>query len=156
VNWVLFGVQWLHVLLGIVWFGYSLSMYFLVTPPIRQLPENVQRQVFGRLAAIGPRVFPFVAIGVILLGFVRGTFLGQIKSISDAFTTGYGITWLVALVATMTLAFTGARVIGPSTAALADATDYPAAAARLRTVSRIDLGIFFVVFTCMILMRFNA
>ena len=29
-----FAVQWVHVLLGILWFGYALSMYFLVTPAL--------------------------------------------------------------------------------------------------------------------------
>lgn len=154
-NWLQFAVQWLHVLLGIVWFGYSLSMYFLVSPPLRTLPEDQQREVFRRLAAVGPRVFPIVAVLVLLLGFIRGTFLGPINSISYAFTTTYGITWLVALVATVTLAYTGARHVGPSTAAMADNPDFAAATARMRSVTRIDLGIFFVVFTCMILMRFG-
>jgi hypothetical protein len=36
-----------------------------------------------------------------------------------------------------------------------DAPDCAAAAARIRRVSGIDLGLFFVVFTCMILMRFG-
>jgi hypothetical protein len=55
----------------------------------------------------------------------------------------------------LALLFTGARWIGPGFAGLRDAPDYAAAAVRLRAVSRIDLGVFFVVFTCMILMRFN-
>lgn len=153
-NWWQVGVQWLHVLLGIVWFGYALSMYFLVAPPLTKLPEAQQRQAFGVLADIGPKVFPIVAILVIVLGFVRGTFLGRIQSFSDLATT-YGILWMVGLLGTLSLLFTGARWIGPGFAALRDAPDYAAAAVRLRNVSRIDLGIFFVVFTCMILMRFN-
>lgn len=38
-NWLQFGVQWLHVLLAIMWFGYSLSVYFLVSPAVAGLPE---------------------------------------------------------------------------------------------------------------------
>jgi putative copper export protein len=154
VNWLQFGVQWLHVLLGIVWFGYALSMYFLIAPPLAKLPEGQQREAFGRLAEVGPKVFPIVATLVLVLGFVRGTFLGRIKDISDL-ATPYGIFWLVGLIGTLALLFTGARFIGPGFDALRDAPDYEAAAARLRAVSRIDLGIFFVVFSCMILMRFN-
>jgi len=154
VNWPTFIVQWLHVLMGIVWFGYALSMYFLIAPPLSKLPEGQQREAFGLLAEIGPKVFPIVAILVIVLGFVRGTFLGRINELSDL-GTPYGFYWLIGLLGTLALLFTGARFIGPGFAGLRDAPDYPAAAARLRAVSRIDLGIFFVVFTSMILMRLN-
>ncbi|HEY7527288.1 MAG TPA: hypothetical protein VIA82_10710 [Candidatus Limnocylindria bacterium] len=153
-NWLTFAVQWLHVLLGILWFGYSLSMFFLITPPLRSLPEETQRAVFRQLGTLGARVFPVVGILVLVLGFVRGTFLGPIKGL-DAFGTAYGITWLVALLATIGLFYTGARYLGPGFAALADAADFSAAGERVRRVAGIDLVIFFVIFTCMILMRFG-
>ena len=153
-NWWLVGVQWLHVLLGILWFGYALSMYFLVSPPLMKLPEVQQRDIFARLGAVGPKVFPIVATLVLVLGFVRGTFLGRIQSFDELATT-YGILWTIGLLGTLVLFFTGARFIGPAFEGIGTTSDFPAAAARLRAVSRIDLGIFFVVFTCMILMRFN-
>jgi putative copper export protein len=96
-----------------------------------------------------------VAILVLVLGILRGTVFGPINSLEDLFGTAYGWTWLVSLVATLGLVFTGARYVGPMFGGLKDADDYPAAVARLRRVSRIDLGIFFVVFTCMIRMRFG-
>ena len=154
-NWLQFGVQWVHVLLGIVWFGYALSMYFLIAPPLQSLPEDQQRQAFKRLASVGPRVFPIVATLVLLLGIIRGTLLGRIDSFEAAFTTTYGIAWLVALVGTLSLFYTGARYIGPSFEALAESDDFQAASERVRAVTRIDLVIFFIVFTCMIVMRFN-
>ncbi len=153
-DWLTFGVQWLHVLLGIVWFGYAISIYFLVAPALAELPENQGRIANSRLGQIGKRVFPIVSVLVILLGILRGTVFGRIDSI-DALLTTYGILWLLALVLTAALVFTGARYIGPMTEGLKDAPDYPAAVQRLRAVSRIDLGIFGVVFTCMILMRFQ-
>jgi uncharacterized membrane protein len=109
VDWPQFVVQWLHVLLGILWFGYALSMYFLVSPALMQLPEHQGRITNSRLGAIGKRVFPVVAILVLLLGIVRGTVFGPINSLEDLFGTAYGWTWLVALVATLGLVFTGAR-----------------------------------------------
>jgi uncharacterized membrane protein len=153
VDWLTFGVQWLHVLLGITWFGYAISMYFLVNPAIDELPEEQRRTTFFRLGAIGKRVFPVVSILVLLLGILRGTVFGRIQSV-DALFTDYGIVWMVALLFTLALIVTGARFVGPQFEALRDAPDYRAAAGRLRATSRIDLGFFGVVFTCMILMRF--
>jgi hypothetical protein len=59
-----------------------------------------------------------------------------------------------ALIFTLGLIVTGARFVGPLFESLKDTPDYGATVQRLRAVSRIDLGLFGVVFTCMILMRF--
>ena len=152
-NWLTFGVQWLHVLLGIVWFGYAISMYFLVSPALAELPESQGRITNSRLGQIGARVFPIVSLLVLLLGILRGTVFGRIQSI-DALTTNYGIVWIIALLTTLGLFVTGARFIAPQFEGLKDAPDYRAAIERLRAVSRVDLGLFTIVFTCMILMRF--
>lgn len=154
-NWFQFGVQWLHVLLGILWFGYNLSMAFLIAPPLNSMPEEQLREIYRRLGAVGARVFPIVGVLVVLLGIIRGTALGPIDSVQAAVTTTYGITWLVALAGTLALFFNGARYVGPGFAALADAPDFRAAGARLQVFTRIDLALFFVIFTCMILMRFG-
>jgi uncharacterized membrane protein len=113
-DWIQFVVQWLHVVLGVLWFGYALSMYFLVTPALAKLPEAAQRDANLYLGEIGAKVFPVVGIGVLLLGVVRGTVLGPIDSVGDVLGTAYGITWLVALLATIALFVTGARFIGPA------------------------------------------
>jgi uncharacterized membrane protein len=153
VNWLTFGVQWLHVLLGITWFGYAISMYFLVSPALAELPEAQGRITSSRLGEIGKRVFPIVASLVILLGILRGTVFGRIQSFEEL-TTVYGIVWTVALVGSIALIANGARNIGPQFEGLKDATDYPAAVQRLRFFSRVDLVLFGIVFTTMILMRF--
>jgi len=153
VNWLTFGVQWLHVLLGIVWFGYAISMYFLVSPTLTELPEEQGRITNARIGEIGKRVFPIVSVLVLLLGILRGTVFGRIQSVDELFRP-YGIVWLVSLVFTLGLIFTGARFVGPMFEGLKAAPDYGAAVQRLRAVSRIDLGLFGAVFTCMILMRF--
>ena len=154
-NWLQFAVQWLHVLLAIVWFGYSLSMSFLIAPALARLHEGSQREANFELGRLGQRVFPIVAPLVILLGIIRGTVFGPIDSIDALFGTGYGITWLVALVVSIGLVVNGARNIGPSTVAMKDAPDLAVAAARLQRFAQIDLVGFAVVFTCMILMRFG-
>jgi uncharacterized membrane protein len=37
VDWVVFGVQWLHILLAILWFGNSLSLSAVTIPAISRL-----------------------------------------------------------------------------------------------------------------------
>jgi uncharacterized membrane protein len=155
VNWVQFAVQWLHVLLGIFWFGYSLAVYFLVAPALVSMPEAAQRDTWGRLGALAARVLPGVTGLVVLLGILRGTVFGPIKSLEDVFGTAYGVTWLVALVVTIGLIVHGARFLGPATVALRDAPDFEKASARVRRLATADLAGFAVVFTCMILMRFG-
>jgi uncharacterized membrane protein len=155
VNWGQFIFQWLHVLLAIVWFGYSLSMYFLVAPALARLAEGPQREANFELGRLGQRVFPIVAPLVILLGIIRGTVFGPISSFEALFGTTYGITWLVALVVSLLLVFNGARYLGPATTAMKDAADFAGAGARVQRLAQIDLAGFIVVFTCMILMRFG-
>ena len=146
----------LHVLLGILWFGYALSMYFLVAPALMELPEAQGRITNARVGEIGAKVFPIVGLAVLALGIIRGTIFGPINSLDDLFGTAYGWTWLVALVTTIALFVTGARFIGPLFEGLRDTPDYPASVRRLRRITTIDLGLFLVVFTCMILMRFGV
>jgi uncharacterized membrane protein len=154
VNWLQFAVQWLHVLLAITWFGYAIALHFLISPALRELPEDQGRLTNSRLGEIGLRVFPIVSALVIILGILRGTVFGRIQSF-EALWTIYGILFLVALIGSLGLIFTGARFIGPTMESLKDTPDYGAAVQRLRTVGWIDLGLFTLVFTCMILMRFN-
>src|SRR5262245_30647226 len=154
-NWLQFAVQWLHVLLGITWFGYSIAMYFLIVPPLMSQPESQLRDTYHRLGERGARVFPIVGSLVLILGIIRGTLFGPIQSLDLIFTTAYGITWLVALLATLALFANGARNIGPSFAALRDSPDFAAGFERVRNYVRVDLALFGLVFTCMILMRFG-
>lgn len=67
-DWVLFGVQWLHVLLGIFWFGNAIAVAAILIPAISTLPIPTQRQIGGRYAEIAERTFKVVAPAVIILG----------------------------------------------------------------------------------------
>ena len=95
-NWAQFVVQWLHVGLGVLWFGTVLYNATILIPAISRLPLGAQRQIGGVIGDQGFRVIPPVAIAVIVLGVLRGTVFGPIKGLEDL-TTAYGITWLVAL-----------------------------------------------------------
>ena len=166
-NWAQFVVQWLHVGLGVLWFGTVLYNAAILIPAISKLPLGMQRQIGSALGEQGFKVIPPVAIAVIVLGVLRGTVFGPINSLEDL-ATAYGITWLVAL-AFAIIAFAWAeRVIRPSldrmnaipeAAALGpDGTPSRALIAATDDLKRktiLELGFFVVIFSCMILMRFG-
>ena len=163
-DWVVIGAQWLHILLGILWFGNSLALAVVVIPAISKLPLVRQQEIGDVLGQRGLRVFDVVAPAVIVLGIIRGTFLGPIKGLDDL-GTGYGITWLVALVVATATFLWGRYVIVPSTRRLAQAAvnadgtpsaELEAALDRAKLVTVLELLGFLAVFTCMILMRFGA
>jgi uncharacterized membrane protein len=163
VDWLQFVVQWLHVLLGLFWFGSALYVDVILIPAISHLSLERQRELGAALGVRGVAVFRIVAPLIILLGFVRGTVFGPIKSL-DVLTTAYGVTWLVALVVTIGLyrwAFTtyerALRAL--TTVPLApDGSATPeveAATNRVKRLAVLELVFFFTIFTCMILMRFG-
>src|SRR5450756_1192108 len=95
-DWVAFGAQWLHVLLGILWFGNSLVVAAILIPSLNPLPILTQREVGSRYGERATHLFNVLVPTVIILGAVRGTLLGPIKDVGDVFGSTYGITWLVA------------------------------------------------------------
>ena len=72
-DWLVFVVQWLHVLLAILWFGNSLSLATITIPAISRLPLVRQQEVGAQLGEVGTRVIDIVAPAVIILGILRGT-----------------------------------------------------------------------------------
>lgn len=163
-DWVTFGVQWLHVLLGIVWFGYSLALAIFFIPAISRMLITTQRQVGAALTEHATPIIDVLAPAILVLGIIRGTLLGPIDSVADVFTTAYGLTWLVAAVMLVVVFLWGRIVIVGAVARLgaaplnADGGPTPeldAALARAKQVTVLELVGFLVIFTCMILMRFG-
>ena len=166
-DWLQFAVQWLHVIAAVTWFGAVIYGDFILIPALVTLPLRDQRSAGGAIGLQATKVIPGAAIAVIVLGVLRGTVWGRIKDLDDL-TTTYGIIWLVALVlAIATFAF-GKFVIEPAIArlnafpleeaSLADGRPNPAMTATVDAIKRngvLELGLFLVIFTCMILMRFN-
>jgi uncharacterized membrane protein len=164
VDWLVFAVQWLHVLLAILWFGNSLSLASITIPALNRLPLITQQQIGAELGNQGVRVFDIVAPAVIVLGFLRGTLFGPIRDAGALFGTAYGLTFLVALIVAIATFLWGRFVIVPATRVLASAPVNPdgtptaeldAALARAKRVTVLELIGFLVIFTCMILMRFG-
>ena len=163
-DWLVFAVQWLHVLFAILWFGNSLSLATITIPAISRLPLVRQQEIGAELGERGTRVIDIVAPAVIVLGVLRGTLFGPIRDANALFGTAYGLTFLVALIVALATFVWGRFVIVPATRALAAAPVNPdgtptaeldAALARAKRVTVLELIGFIVVFTCMILMRFG-
>ena len=106
-------------------------------------------------------------MAVIVLGFLRGTVFGSIKSV-DALSSTYGLTWLFAFALSIFTFYWGLKVIVGALerfnafdldqATLPDGSPNPVMVgliADIKRKSQIELVFFFVIFTCMILMRFG-
>jgi uncharacterized membrane protein len=164
VDWIVIVVQWLHVLLGILWFGNALVLDVIVIPAINRLPIVRQREVAALIGARATPIFHVVVPTIIVLGVVRGTLLGPIKGLDVLVGTAYGLTWLVALTVTVLTYLWGLFVIIPGLRVMERAPLNPdgsptpvleAATDRVKLLVSLELIGFVVIFTCMILMRFG-
>jgi uncharacterized membrane protein len=163
-DWVVVAAQWLHVLLGIIWFGNSLVVATILIPSLNRLPIPMQREVGAQYGEQATRVFDVLVPAVIVLGVIRGTLLGPIKGVGDVFGSSYGITWLVALIAAIATFLWGRIVINGALQRMNDTPLNPDGTAtaqletetnRVKLVVVLELVGFLVIFTCMILMRFG-
>jgi uncharacterized membrane protein len=170
-NWIQFGVQWLHVIFAIFWFGSALYLDFILMPVLRKVPPASARDV-GR--AVVPRMAMALRIAgtaVIILGIARGYFWGPTKPGTDSFdfASSYGITWSISIILAIVILGIGDGVIGRTakklynddslwefaTAGGPPPAGFTALAGRLRMASIVQLVLFVAIFTCMILMRFG-
>jgi len=155
-DWTEVGAQWLHILLGTFWFGGMLFSNYVVIPAISRLPIEGRGAAMAAVGMQAQRIVPWVAVGSILLGVIRGTVLGDIKAVADL-GTAYGIAWLVGLLAAIGTLAWGVWVLNPAAARAAASPPSPAKAAemsRIRGYALIQLGGFLVIFTTMILMHY--
>jgi uncharacterized membrane protein len=151
-------VQWLHVLGGIFWFGGSMYITLILIPALLPLPREKQQEVAARVSPLTTRVLTPVAVLVIVLGFIRGTFLGRLHSIQDVLSSAYGVTWLVGLIGAIGLQTYISMILDPDVRRLNTAksnAEYDDTLARVKVMTLVELLGFFVIFTCMILMRFG-
>jgi hypothetical protein len=168
-DWPVVIVQWLHVLLGIAWFGSNIATNAIFIPALGRFPLAEQQRIGTAYGDVSTRLLRPVGALVILLGILRGTVFGNIRTIDTLFGTAYGWTWLVALVAAIATFAWAETMIIPNLARL-NAMDPEAAVgpdgrpsaelaeaiARAKRVALVEIVGFFVIFTCMILMRFGV
>jgi uncharacterized membrane protein len=146
-------VQWLHILSGVIWFGGYILIDFALWPALLRRPPAEAR---ATLSALEKYIGPLMAASgslVVLLGTVRGTVFGPIRSLDTLFGTAYGLTWLVALIIALFLSIWGAtwhdRAVGPIWEA---DTVRPGAAMRLRTATIVEMTCFGAILVCMVLL----
>src|SRR4249920_525335 len=84
-DWTVVTVQWLHVLLGILWFGTVLSLDVIVIPAIGRLPIVAQREISSAVGARATPIFRVAVPAIIALGIIRGTVMGPLKTLDDVF-----------------------------------------------------------------------
>jgi uncharacterized membrane protein len=150
---VLIAVQWLHVLGGIFWFGSTLTNNVVVIPAIKaQTPES-QKTWWRSYSSSYGKMIAAVAGATIVLGIVRGLIGGVWSVLGSA----YGLTWIASLLLGIGLALVGARLTGPTAEKLAseDQASYGANLDRLGLLGRFELGLFVLLFSLMIAMRFG-
>ena len=160
--WLTIVVQWLHVFLGIFWFGGTLYLDFVIIPSVMGLPREQQPAVSKRISQQSVRVILPVATLVILIGLLRGTVFGPVRSLDFLFGTAYGITFFIGFLAALATYMWGLFVITPTAKKLEVVpTDekskmmFNSALARIKIFGQLELLGFVAILTCMILMRFG-
>ena len=146
-------VQWLHILSGVIWFGGYVLIDFALWPALLRRPAAEARMTF---AALEKYIGPLMALSgslVVLLGIVRGTVLGPIKSLDALLGAAYGLTWLTALILALFLTVWGARwhdrLVGP---AWEGDQLRPGAIERQRAATILEMACFGAILVCMVLL----
>jgi uncharacterized membrane protein len=146
-------VQWLHILSGVIWFGGYILIDFALWPALLRRPAAEARMTFATLEQyIGPLMAASGSL-VVLLGILRGTALGPIKSFDALLGTAYGLTWLTALILALFLTVWGARwhdrLVGP----IWEGDQVRSGvAARLRIATSVEMTCFGAILACMVLL----
>jgi uncharacterized membrane protein len=147
--------QYLHVLAGCILLGSAFYIYFVLWPALLTRPsaearafyESILKRTRIWMAASGGMTF--------LLGLIRGIVFGQMNTM-QAWGTPYGITFSIALAATLAMLIYTPR-IGP--ALLNKVWDgkafAPNAAQIVKSANALPFLFLIIVLACMVLMHFG-
>jgi uncharacterized membrane protein len=128
-------VHWIHVFLGIFWFGTILYSRLVLGPAYRTLPKETEAAIRRAMVSGNARRYTYLfAYGTVIMGIIRGAVSGVFSELNSA----YGITYLAAL------------VIGVAMLAMNFAPGFGHPIFR-----KLYVGGFPVMFTLMVLMRFG-
>ncbi len=146
-------VQWLHILMGIAWFGGYIFLDFVVWPALLRLPAAEAKATHDSIEKYAGPVMTVSGSLVVLLGIIRGTVFGPIRSLGFLFTAAYGLTWLAALVIAIILSVWGAnwhtRWLGP---VWEEDHIRPGMVRRVRLGAVFEMTCFGAILACMVLM----
>ncbi len=154
-NIALVAFQFLHILFGSIFIGSLIYLRLVLWPTLltrssaeaRTFYETLLKKTNVLLAASGGLNF--------ILGILRGTLLGQLRS-AEAWGTPYGITFSIALLATLILLILSPR-LGPALLKKVwNGTSFaPGAAQKVNRNFIFPLLLVLVILTCMVLMHFG-
>jgi len=154
-TWIVL-VQWLHVLAGVVWVGGYVTMTLVVWPALLRRPPGEARAL---VETLGPRLGALMGASgllVLVLGLLRGTVFGPIRSFATLFGTAYGLTFLAALVLALFAMGHGSSLGKRLPEHLwDDAGLRPGAARFLRRNGLVSGVVMALLLGCMVLMRFG-
>lgn len=148
-------VQGLHVLAGVVWAGGQVVMGVAVLPALLRLPPREARVL---LDALGARVGPLMALSgmaVLVLGILRGTWLGPVRSLHVLLETPYGWTFTAAIALAVVGAVHGSRSEARLAALFEGEAFHPAAGRRLAADAGFVVSVVVGLVACMVLMHFG-
>jgi uncharacterized membrane protein len=149
-------IQWLHILMGLIWFGGYVFMAFALWPALLRLPGPQAKAIYEAIERPAGTLMFWSGTLVFWLGLLRGIWLGPVQSLQFVFNTAYGLTFLTALIVAIVLTVYG----GVSSRKLAqrvwDGDQFrPDAAQYLRSSYAFALICFAIILACMVLMRFG-
>ena len=148
-------VQWLHILFGIAWFGGTIFIELVLWPVWLRMPAASGQASYDSIEPYIRRLMAVSGSAVMLLGILRGTVFGSVRSLELVGTT-YGLTWLAALILAGLLSAWGAnwhdKFVGP---VWQNGQLRAEAVSRLGAARLINFLGFGVILVLMILMRFG-
>jgi putative copper export protein len=149
-------VHWLHVLAGVVWFGGMATFDLVIWPGLLRRPARESRALYQAFEKPAGLVFASAGNATVLLGILRGTFLGQVRSLAVLTGTPYGQTFLAALLLTIGLIAFGGATRGKLPARVWNGDEYQPGAARfIHRSGLVEVVLMVTIVACMVAMHFG-
>lgn len=150
-------VHWLHIVSGVVWGG-GLALFSLVVwPALLKQPAPEARALYLAMEKSAAPVLGAAGGLAMLLGILRGTWLGPVQSFGALFGTRYGWLMIVAFLTIFLLMGYGGSVRRRLDSQVWNGSNWQPGAARFVWRSNIvmlaGLG---VILTCMVMLRLGV
>src|SRR5258708_8507249 len=84
--WGTFAIEWVHILLGIFWFGSALYANLILAPVVIRLGPSVRRELLAGMVGRAP-VLVWAGYLTVTAGLLRGTVFGPIQGTPVLFGT---------------------------------------------------------------------
>jgi uncharacterized membrane protein len=147
-------IHWLHVLCGVLWAGAQLFNALVLWPTLLRVPGAQARAFIEASVAYAAPVMGTSGMLVLVLGILRGTWFGPIRSFDAIVATRYGMLFATAIVLSIFVTIYGGWVRGQLDKRVFDGDAYrPGAQSFVRTTSAVIIVALVVVVFCMARMR---